>query len=248
MIELRQISKSYAGVPVLREVSLQVQPGEALALVGPNGAGKSTTLRVIAGIIRPDSGVAMVDGLPAEDPAARERMGYLPQKPGVPASTSLLSLVRLVAEVRGLSSSAGREVLESVGLADRSGASLSQLSGGQRQRLMLALATLGPVSALLLDEPGISLDADGAQDVHARIRDAKQRGTAVLFASHHLADVASLADRMAIMVGGAVAAQGTLGELARRAGISSPSTCLPPIETVYRLLVTRHRRPIREVA
>jgi ABC-type multidrug transport system ATPase subunit len=248
MIRLEGLTKAYGGQSVLRNVSLQVRPGEVLALVGPNGAGKSTTLRIVAGIIRADSGRATLDGFPAAHPDARRSLGYLPQKPGVPGNTSLESLARLVAELRGLPGSAGADILTSIGLADRRHAALAELSGGQRQRLMLALATLGPVTSLLLDEPGISLDADGAEDVQARIREARARGTAVLFASHHLADVAALADRVVIMVGGSVVAQGTVAELARRAAIPWNASGAPPIETIYRTLVSGNRARVREVA
>jgi ABC-2 type transport system ATP-binding protein len=248
VIVLDGVTKAYGQQTVLRGVSLDVRPGEVLAVVGPNGAGKSTMLRILAGILHADAGTATVNGIAAGDPEARRSLGYLPQKPGVPGNTSLLSLARLVAEVRGLKAAAGSDVLESIGLAHRMHANIAELSGGQRQRLMLALATLGPVTALLLDEPGISLDADGAEEVHALIRDARARGTAVLFASHHLGDVAALADRVAIVVDGVVVVQGTLLELARRAGVAWTTTGPPPMETIYRLLVARNRSWVREVA
>jgi ABC-2 type transport system ATP-binding protein len=219
-----------------------------VALVGPNGAGKSTTLRILAGIISADSGSATLNGIPAQDPGARRSLGYLPQKPGVSGSTSILSLANLVADLRGLPAGAGQEVLAENGFAHRRNTTVAELSGGQRQRLMLALATLGSVTALLLDEPGISLDSDGADEVHARIRKARARGTAVLFASHHLADVAALADRIAVMVDGSVIAQGLPAELAKRAGISGNPGAPPPLESIYRSLVAPGRARIREVA
>lgn len=241
MIVLENLTKAYGKQPVLRGVGLQVHPGEVVALVGPNGAGKSTTLRIVAGIIRADSGRATINGIDARSLVARRLLGYLPQKAGVPSATSLGALVRLVADVRGVPVSKALEALESAGLESRMDATLAELSGGQRQRVMLVLATLGPVISLLLDEPGISLDADGAEDVHARIRAARARGTAVLFASHHLADVAALADRVAILVDGLVAAEGTLPALARRAGVAWTGTAEAPIETIYRTLVARSR-------
>jgi len=247
MISARGLTKSYGPHAALRGVDLDVAPGEVLALVGPNGAGKSTILRIIAGIIRPDAGVATLAGRSSTEWAARMSLGYLPQKPGVAPNTSLLSLARLVAEMRGLPAGAGKEVLREIGLGFRLDALVNELSGGQRQRLMLALATLGPVDALLLDEPGISLDAEGAEDVHARIRAARARGSAVLFASHHLSDVALLADRVAILVNGTVEAQGSMAELARRAGVPW-NAGQPPLEAIYRTLVARSRGWIPEVA
>jgi len=248
MIRVEGLTKSYDHHPVLRGVNLHVAPGEVLALVGPNGAGKSTTLRILAGVIGADAGIATVDGIPAADPRARRALGYLPQKPGVAGNTSLLALADLVAAVRQIPRGAGESLLDRLGFAERRGSSLGQLSGGQRQRFMLALATLGPVTALLLDEPGISLDADGADDVHERIREARGRGTAVLFTSHHLSDVALLADRIAVMVEGSIVAQGTMTELARRAGVTWSAGNPASFEMVYRKLVARSRTSVREVA
>lgn len=247
MISANGLIKSYGPHAALRGVSLDVAAGEVLALVGPNGAGKSTILRIIAGVIRPDAGGATLAGLPSTDWRARKSLGYLSQKPGVAANTSLLSLARLVAEMRGMPPDKGKQILQEIGLGFRLNAAIGELSGGQRQRLMLALATLGPVDALLLDEPGISLDADGAEDVHACIREARSRGSAVLFASHHLSDVALLADRVAILVNGVVEAHGSLAELARRAAIPSNGG-QPPLEAIYRALVARSRGWIPEVA
>ena len=247
MIGTSRLMKSYGAHAALKGVSLDVAPGEVLALVGPNGAGKSTLLRIIAGVIQQDAGSATLAGRPSSEWSARRSLGYLPQKPGVAPNTSLLSLARLVADMRGLPPDTGQQVLQDIGLGSRLTAAIGELSGGQRQRLMLALATLGPIEALLLDEPGISLDADGAEEVHARIREARARGTAVLFASHHLSDVALLADRVAILVDGVIEAHGTMAELARRAAVPWNGG-QPPLEAIYRTLVARSRGWKPEVA
>ena len=243
MIAVENLFKSYAGRQVLGGASLTVQPGEVLAVVGPNGAGKSTLLRIVAGIIHPDSGVTRIDGHDSPTIHARRSLGYLPQKPGLPLATSVLALARLVAETRGLPLDGVLAALRVTVPALRMDTALGELSGGERQRIMLALATAGSVTALLLDEPGISLDVEGATDVHDRIREARARRTAVLFASHHLSDVAQLADTLAILVEGVVIAQGSLAELARRAGVPWNPGGDPPIESIYRSLVRGASRP-----
>lgn len=240
MIVLDRLTKCFGSPPrtALEELSLRVNAGEVVALVGPNGAGKSTALRVLAGVIAPTRGTASVGGTGPD----RRGLGYLPQKLGVPLATVVSDLVRLVADLRDVPFTAGVEALSRLGLADRLAASLGQLSGGERQRVMLALATLGPVSALALDEPSISLDVEGSEGVRNAILDAKRRGVAVLFASHHLNDVAALADRIVVMVDGRVAAQGTLDELAAAAGVSRDDVGgEAPIDRIYRVLVTRGR-------
>ena len=244
MIRARGLTKRYDTRQVLAGLDLEVRSGEVVALVGPNGAGKSTALRIFAGTVRPSGGAVELAGRDAlaDGVAARRRVGYLPQKPGVPPGTVVADLAALVAAARGVSPAAALVRLNELELGDRHGAALSELSGGQRQRVLLALATLGDVEVLLLDEPSISLDAEGAEDVRAVIRDARRRGAAVLFASHHLHDVALLADRIVVLVDGAVVAQGTLPELASQAGVRWGAEALdPPIERVYRVLVQRGR-------
>jgi ABC-type multidrug transport system ATPase subunit len=244
VIRLEQLHKTYGGCTALEPLSLEVAPGEVVALVGPNGAGKSTLLRALAGLIRPTSGRASIAGhdVVTDATAARSLLGYLPQRSGTPATTVLGDLAMLVAGTRQIPFTHAVDVLAGVGLEPRLGCTLGELSGGQRQRAMVALATLGPVTALLLDEPSISLDSEGSEHVRQAICQARSRGTAVLFASHHLQDVAVLADRIAVMVQGRVVAQGSLAQLALAAGVACESAPTDsPIERIYHILVRRGR-------
>ena len=239
-IELRGVGKAYGGQVALTGLDLTVAPGEVVALVGPNGAGKSTTLRILSGAIHPSSGTARIGGRDVTlDPlGARALLGYLPQRLGVPLSTVVRDLAALVSRYRGLPADAGARALAESHLGHRLGATLGQISGGQRQRVMLVLATLGTVEALLLDEPSISLDTEGAEEVRDAIAAARFDGAAILFASHHLSDVARLADRIAVMVEGRVVACGTVQELARQAGVRwDPRETEAPIERIYRNLI-----------
>ena len=250
MIELRGVTKRFGTQVALAPLTLTIAPGEIVALVGPNGAGKSTTLRILAGALHPDAGSAAIAQRDVvTDPlGARRHLGYLPQRLGVPLSTVAGDLAILVASARGLPAAAGPAALARCGLGRRLDATLGEMSGGQRQRAMLALATLGPIEALVLDEPSISLDVDGSDDVREAIRAAKRGGAAVLFASHHLSDVAQLADRIAVMVAGRLVACGTLEELAASTGVAWDRRATDaPIERIYRILV-RGRSPVQEAA
>jgi ABC-type multidrug transport system ATPase subunit len=239
-IELRGVGKVYGDRVALSGLDLNVARGEVVALVGPNGAGKSTTLRILSGAIHPSSGIAQVGGRDvALNPlGAREMLGYLPQRLGVPLSTVVRDLAALVSRCRGLPADAGARALAEAHLRNRLGATLGEISGGQRQRVMLVLATLGPAEALLLDEPSISLDTEGAEEVRDAIAAARFDGASILFASHHLSDVALLADRIGVMVEGRLVACGTVEELAQRAGVSWDVRAVePPIDRIYRVLV-----------
>lgn len=250
MIVLRGVAKRFGDRVALAPLDLTIAAGEIVALVGPNGAGKSTTLRILAGGLHPDRGSAVIAGwdVVADPLRARLYLGYLPQRLGVPLSAVVGDLAALVAAARGLAPDAGTRALAAYGLADRLDATLGEMSGGQRQRAMLALATLGSLEALVLDEPSISLDVDGADDVRDAMRTAKRAGAAVLFASHHLSDVALLADRIAVMVAGTLIACGTLEELAATTGVAWDSRVVDaPIERIYRILV-RGRSPLQDAA
>lgn len=239
-IELRGVGKRYGDRVALSALDLAVARGEVVALVGPNGAGKSTALRILAGAIHASSGTAWIGGreVSADPLGARELLGYLPQRLGVPLSTVVRDLAALVSTARGLPREAGARALAESHLGSRLDATLGEISGGQRQRVMLVLATLGAVEALVLDEPSISLDTEGAEEVRDAISAARFDGASVLFASHHLSDVARLADRIAVMVEGRMVACGTVEELARRAGVhwdrDAPEA---PIERIYRNLI-----------
>ena len=246
MIEITGLWKRFDDRLALEPIDLAVAAGEVVALVGPNGAGKSTLLRMLAGILTPSGGRATIAGcdIVTEAVPARHAIGYLPQKLGVPATTVVGDLVELVAAARNVPLARVAEALSDAGLGDRNGATIAELSGGQRQRLLLTCATLGEVRALLLDEPSISLDSEGAEEVRAAITAAMRRGAAVLFASHHLHDVALLADRIVIMVNGRVTTAGTLADLAAAADIpwrTDAAAMDPPIERIYRVLVQRGR-------
>jgi len=244
VIRLEGVWKTFGQRTALCPVTLEVGGREVVALVGPNGAGKSTGLRVLAGAIRPSGGTATLQGIDVVRDAVRARrgLGYLPQRLGVPAATVVADLAALVAAIRSVSYRDATAALARAGLGGRLGTTLAELSGGERQRVMLALATLGPLTALVLDEPSISLDSDGAEDAREAIRAARRGGAAVLFASHHLHDVAALADRIAVMVDGRVVAQGTVAELAATAGVPWTDGALDaPIERIYRELVGRGR-------
>jgi ABC-type multidrug transport system ATPase subunit len=232
MIELRGVWKRFGHRVALHPFDLVVRAGETVALVGPNGAGKSTALRILAGTVQAGGGTVATKG----------NVAYLPQRLGVPPTTVVADLAALVVAARDVEPKVVRAALVSMGLEQRLDAALRDLSGGERQRVMLALATIGDMGVLLLDEPSISLDIEGAEDVRAAIASARAGGAAVLFASHHLHDVAMLADRIVLLVEGRVVAQGSLAELAAAAGVPCHAALAdPPIERIYRVLVRRSR-------
>lgn len=205
-IQISRLEKSYGGRPVLRGLTFHVKRGEIFALLGVNGAGKTTALECIEGLRRPDAGDITVDG----------RMGIQLQSASLPAHIRPMEAVRLFAEWN--KAAADPSMLKSLGIPGLNKKPYAALSTGQKRRLHLALSLIGDPDVVFLDEPTAGLDVEGRLSLHDQIRELKARGKTIVLASHDMAEVETLCDRLAILHDGAVAFIGTVQELAKKAG------------------------------
>lgn len=207
---------------VVREVSFTVAPGEVVALAGRNGAGKSTTLRLLAGLVRADRGDALLGAMPATRSEARRRLGYLAEEDEFPAGLKVREILRYAAVLAGYHGSEARRGAEraaaAVGLEDCLTRPATGLSRGVRRQVSLAQALLGGPRALVLDEPLTGLDPEARVRSLAAIRSAAQEGAAVILSLHEAAAIESLADRLIVLVDGAVASAGPVGDFVAKAG------------------------------
>lgn len=224
MIELVSLTRSYGSFVAVRELSLRVAPGEVYALLGANGAGKTTALRCLATLLAPTSGTARVDGRDVrEEPLeARRRLGFLAASMGLYARLSARELLRYFARLQGVEERAVEarveEVVERFAIGPFADRLCGRLSTGQRQRVSIARATVHDPPALVLDEPTLGLDVLSGEAIYQFISDSRARGRAVLFSTHHMAEVELLADRVGILAGGRLAAEGTADEVVARSG------------------------------
>ena len=222
MIRYARFGKRYGRVDAVRDLDLEVREGEILALIGPNGSGKTTCLKAALGLVRPTTGTVTVAGLdPFRRPDARSRLGYLPQRLGFPEAASAREVVRFHATLRRAPAGAAEKLLERFGLSAAAGRRTDTFSGGMRQRLGLAVALLDDPAALVLDEPSAALDPSASLAVRDALRDLGGEGRTIVFASHDLAEVGALADRVAVFVDGELRALGAPRELAT--GLELPS-------------------------
>jgi zinc transport system ATP-binding protein len=211
MIDISALDFAYRDALVLKNVTLRVEPGTTLGLIGPNGGGKTTLIRLLLGLLEPTSGSVRVDGLPPAKAIARgDVIGYLPQNP--PRSSRLPLSVRQVVRT-GLAGKTGvlrghkrddldfcDDLLVRVGLADLADRPVGMLSGGELQRVYIARALAPRPKILLLDEPTTGIDRLGQQQFLESIAALKQRlGLTVVFVSHDLRAVSSIADRIACL-------------------------------------------------
>lgn len=204
--------------PGVRSLDLEVRRGESFGLLGPNGAGKTTTIKMLVGLLRPDGGTVELLGRSPKDPAARARLGYLPENPYFYDYLTAREFLDFYGRLQGLPAARRRSVIEEtlarVGLTDRGDTPLRKFSKGMVQRLGLAQAIQHDPDLLILDEPMSGLDPIGRREVRDLILDQRARGTTVLFSSHILQDAELVCDRVAILVQGSLACVGTLDELA----------------------------------
>ena len=223
ILTVANLRKSYRGgfwgrrgAPAVDALSLEVRRGEVFALLGHNGAGKTTTLKAILGLIRPDAGRIVIAGVDARDPAARARVGYLPEAPYFHENLSAAELLDFYGKLLGLSRARRREraeaCLEQVGMAGEAGRRLRHCSKGMRQRIGLAQALLGEPDLLILDEPQSGLDPIGRREVRDLLLAQKRRGVTIVFSSHIVPEVEAVADRVAVLRGGRLAEIKDLGE------------------------------------
>ena len=233
MIEYHGFAKRFGKLVAVDGLELSVRRGETLALIGPNGSGKTTTLKAALGLVRPSEGRVTVGGIDVarDGRAARARLGYLPQRLSFAEGFTAREVIGFFARLRGASRTDADALLSRVGLADAANRVAEDFSGGMKQRLGIAMALLGSPDALILDEPTAALDPTGSLDVRDLVAEIAGEGKTVLLSSHDLAEVAALADRIAVFTGGRLVALGTPAELARQASMSHP---VPDLEHIYR--------------
>ncbi|MEU1181777.1 ABC transporter ATP-binding protein [Streptomyces sp. NPDC005820] len=215
VIEVTDLRRVYGGgFEAVRGISFHVGRGEIFALLGTNGAGKTSTVELLEGLARPDAGHLRVLGHDpyTERAAVRPRTGVMLQEGGFPSELTVAETARMWGGCVSGARPVG-EALALVGLAGRADIRVKQLSGGERRRLDLALALLGDPEVLFLDEPTTGLDAEGRRATWDLVRALRASGTTVLLTTHYLEEAEQLADRLAILHQGLIAASGTPAEV-----------------------------------
>jgi sodium transport system ATP-binding protein len=224
MIRFDRLVKRYATVEAVRDVSLEVGPGEIYALLGPNGAGKTTALRVLATLLTPTSGTAFVDGIdvrvgPLE---VRRRIGFLAASMGLYERLTAREFVEYFARLQGLQGHRLKkrvdEVVEVFDIGEFANRYCGRLSTGQRQRVSVARAIVHDPPALILDEPTLGLDVLSGQTIYQFIERERQRGKAIVFSTHQMEEVELLADRVGVLSRGELVAEGTPAALVASTG------------------------------
>ena len=217
-IEVRGLRKTYPGHEAVGGIDLTVARGEVFALLGPNGAGKTTTVEILEGHRKRTGGTATVLG---DDPGTagrtwRARIGVVLQDADDAADLTVTEMVKhvagLYADPRPVA-----EVIDLVGLTEKKASKIRALSGGQRRRVDVALGIVGRPELLFLDEPTTGFDPAARRQFWDLIRALATEGATILLTTHYLEEAEALADRLAVLVGGQIVAEGTPATLGGRA-------------------------------
>lgn len=219
MLAIDHLTRSFGELTAVNKVSFTVPDSRMIGFVGGNGAGKTTTMRMIMGLLAPDSGEVRWRGQPITR-HVRRRIGYMPEERGLYPKQRIAEQLVYLARLKGAGASAARveasALLERFGLADRSRDHLEKLSLGNQQRVQIAAAVMASPSILILDEPFSGLDPDAVDSMADLLREHASRGVPVLFSSHQLDLIDRICDGLVILNRGRVVAEGTATQLRER--------------------------------
>jgi len=225
MIEIRDISKSYGDIPALKSLSLNIKKGEFYSLLGPNGAGKTTTINLLGGLMHPDSGEIIINGINLKSQAkeVKSQIGIVPQEIALYDELTATENLYFWAKVNRVSTKGLNakieEILDFLGLANRAKQKISQYSGGMKRRINIAAALLHNPAILFFDEPTVGIDPQSRSFIYSIFKQLSQQGKTILYTSHYLEEAEKLSDRIGIIDYGKLITEGTFEELRKQSGL-----------------------------
>ncbi len=236
-IEIRHLTKRFGAVTAVRDLSLSVREGELFSLLGLNGAGKSTTIKILSGLLEPDAGETLLEGISVQkDPrTVKALLAVSPQETAVAPNLTARENLRFVCGIHGLPSPAAEaktaELTRQLGLDPVLDRRAGKLSGGYQRRLSIAMALISEPRILFLDEPTLGLDVVARRELWDVIRGLHGKIT-ILLTTHYMEEAQALSDRVGILAGGQLRALGTVRALLEE-------TAAPTLEEAFLNLVKK---------
>lgn len=239
MIEFRNVRRTYGNKTAVHGLDLRVPPGEVFGLLGHNGAGKTTSIKMLVGLLQPDSGAVSVCGIDvSQDPiAASARVGYVPDQPFLYDKLTGREFLRFVGEMNGLGAAEVADAISAevarFGLTGFVDQLTESYSHGMKQRTVFASALLHRPEAIVVDEPLVGLDPQTIRLVKDLLRSAADAGATVLMSTHTLGAAEEICDRIGVMDRGRLIFEGDVADLRERAGSAAPDDGRPSLEAAY---------------
>ncbi|MCX5698636.1 MAG: ABC transporter ATP-binding protein [Candidatus Omnitrophica bacterium] len=223
IISANNLIKSYGSIKAVDGLSLEIAQGEFFGFLGPNGAGKTTTIRMLTGIIEPNSGKITIAGnaYPNLKPILN-MIGVVPESRGFYDWMTAKEYLLFFANLYGISNPHKKidELLEKVNLSDRKNSTIGTFSRGMKQRLGVARALVNDPKILFLDEPTLGLDPQGQEEIQNLLKQLNKSGVTIFLSSHQLNEVSNLCSRVAIINKGRLVVQGTIAELQKKTNLA----------------------------
>lgn len=247
-VKLVNVSKHYGDITAVEDLNLEIKRGEIFGLLGPNGSGKSTTIKIILGLIKPDSGYVNVLGTNVEDDPiiVKKRIGYVPESPKIYEFLTGLEFLDFTGDIYGMAPDEKKkrieEFIKALDLEGREGDIISSYSEGMKQKIVIISALMHKPELLLLDEPLSGLDPKSARIIKDLLRELSSQGVTTIMSTHILEIAQAMCDRIGIMYRGRLLALGTIEELRQMAKM--PGSGLEDI--FLKLTGTEDVRPIVE--
>ncbi len=224
VLRARDLRKRYGSIEAVRGVSFDIHAGETYGLLGPNGAGKTTTISMVCGLLARDGGEVTLEGSPVDvgAVAAKAGIGYVPQDLAIYPDLTARENLRFFGRLYGLKGAALRarvnEVLALTGLIERGNDLVARYSGGMQRRLNIGIGLLHEPRLLLLDEPTVGVDPQSRHAILESIAALGRHGIAILYTTHYMEEAERLCDRVGIIDGGEIRAEGTRQQLIASVG------------------------------
>jgi ABC-2 type transport system ATP-binding protein len=234
MISIENITKQYQGVTAVKDLTLSIPAGCLFGFIGPNGAGKTTTIRILAGILLPDTGTVRIAGidLNTRPEKAKQKIGFIPDRPYLYEKLTGNEFLKFCADIYQVGPkdfiAARDRYLSLFAMHDYADHLIESYSHGMKQRLVMASALIHDPAIIIVDEPMVGLDPAAIRLVKKLFRDLADKGKTVFMSTHTLEIAESICDRVAIIHKGRILTQGTVAELQARAG-----TCHDRLEDLF---------------
>ncbi len=228
MLEIKNLTKQYGKFTALNNLNLEIRKGQIFGFVGPNGAGKTTTMRIIAGLLKADSGTVFVGGVDARhNPRGlKSKIGYMPDFFGVYDNLKALEYMEFYASIYGINGRKAKklclELMELVRLSEQADSYVDEMSRGMKQRLCLARSLVHDPELLILDEPASGLDPRARFEMKEILKELHNRGKTILISSHILPELAQMCSNIGIIEKGRMVVNGTVEEILSARGTASP--------------------------
>jgi ABC-2 type transport system ATP-binding protein len=228
-VTLNHLTKNFGELRAVDDIDLSIRPGEVVAFLGPNGAGKTTTIDMLLGLSRPSDGSVEIFGMPPRRAVGRGLVSSVMQTGGLLDDLTVAETVEYTAAIFDSALDVDL-VLDRAGIADIADSMVKKCSGGQKQRLRFAMALLPDPALIVLDEPTTGMDVTGRRDFWHEMRADALHGKTILFATHYLEEADEFADRVVLVAGGRIVADGSAHEIRAMAAAKTVSATLPLID------------------